>query len=237
MKPAPGHPRTATASTATDAATDASTDAATHAAVEASTATAFALASRTPPTWAPAAARDLQALLSDHAHCELKAAASGLSLLKRQPVGPANVQRLLALVREEVEHAQRVLRELEARGWPLLPDSRSPYMTGLLAAAGAPRKRQDGYVDAMLVSALIEARSHERFERMLECPELAALAPLYRMLAEAEARHGSLFVELACAAAPRQDVARRHAELATAEALLIAGLPCAPRVHSGPPKA
>ncbi len=198
---------------------------------------AFKLASRTPPTWAPAAARDLHALLSDHAHCELKAAASGLSLLKRQPVGAGHVPRLLALVREEVEHAQRVLRELEVRGWSLLPDSRSPYMTGLLAAAGAPRKRQDGYVDAMLVSALIEARSHERFERLLECAELTELAPLYRVLAEAEARHGALFVELACAAAPREAVRVRHAELAAAEALLIAELPCAPRVHSGHPRA
>jgi tRNA 2-(methylsulfanyl)-N6-isopentenyladenosine37 hydroxylase len=195
----------------------------------------FALASRTPASWAPAVARDLHALLSDHAHCELKAAASALSLVKRQSGRLALVQRLLPLVREEVDHAQRVLRELESRGWELRPDSASPYMTGLLAAAGAPRRRGAGLVDSLLVSALIEARSHERFERLLECEAMAALAPLYRLLAEAEQRHGSLFLELACSAAPLDEVAGRHAELAAAEAALLAGLPCEPRVHSGPP--
>jgi len=197
----------------------------------------FTLASRTPPAWAETVARDLHALLSDHAHCELKAAASALTLLKRQSARPGLAQRVLPLIREEVEHAQRVLRELDARGWTLRVDAPSPYMTGLLAAAGAPRRRQDGYVDNLLVSALIEQRSHERFERLLECPALAGMAPLYRALAEAEERHGALFVELACAVAPPADVAARHAELARAEAALLAGLPCEPRIHSGPPAA
>jgi tRNA 2-(methylsulfanyl)-N6-isopentenyladenosine37 hydroxylase len=195
----------------------------------------FALASRTPATWAPSAARDLQALLSDHAHCELKAAASAMTLLKRQAARPGLALRLAPLIREEAEHLQRVLCELAGRGWPLLPDGPSPYMRGLLAAAGAPRRREEGYVDGLLVSALIEQRSHERFERLLECPALAELEPLYRPLAEAEARHGALFVDLACEAVPCEVAARRHAELAAAEAALIAGLPAGPRIHSGPP--
>jgi tRNA 2-(methylsulfanyl)-N6-isopentenyladenosine37 hydroxylase len=198
--------------------------------------TDFQLASRTPPSWAKAVARDLHALLSDHAHCELKAAASALTLLKRQSARPGLAQRVLPLIREEVEHAQRVLRELDARDWPLRVDGPSPYMSGLLAAGGAPRRRQDGYIDSLLVSAIIEQRSHERFERLLECEALAELAPLYRALAEAEARHGGLFVELACAVAPRESVASRHAALADAEATLIASLPCEPRIHSGPPR-
>ncbi|MHC5210204.1 MAG: tRNA isopentenyl-2-thiomethyl-A-37 hydroxylase MiaE [Planctomycetota bacterium] len=193
------------------------------------------LASRTPAAWADAVATDLPALLSDHAHLELKAAASALALLRRHGDRPALPERIAALVREEVEHGQRVLRELARRGEALRPDRPSPYLRGLLTAAGAPRRRADGYVPTLLVAALVELRSHERFERLLECPALAELSPLYRPLAEAESRHGELFLDLAREAAPEVEVQERLDALAGAEAELIAGLPFAHRIHSGPP--
>jgi len=134
------------------------------------------LASRTPASWAPSVAGELGALLSDHAHCELKAAASAMTLLRRHGARAGLVARLTPLVREELDHFQRVLRELAARGESLRPDRPSPYTRGLLAAAGEPRRRADGYLGALLVAALIEMRSHERFTRLLEdyirlCPE------------------------------------------------------------------
>jgi tRNA-(ms[2]io[6]A)-hydroxylase len=193
------------------------------------------LASRTPAAWADAVATDLPALLSDHAHLELKAAASALALLRRHATRPGLADRIAPLVREEVDHCQRVLRELSQRGESLRPDRPGPYVRGLLAAAGAPRRRRDGYLPSLLVAALVELRSHERFERMLECAALADLWPLYRALAEAEARHGDLFIELALEAAPEGEVYERLATLAEAEAALIGRLPFAHRIHSGPP--
>jgi len=198
---------------------------------------AFALAGATPASWADAVANDIPALLSDHAHLELKAAASALALLRRHGRRPGLAARLVPLIREELEHAQRVLAELARRGQAWAPDRGSPYAAGLLAAAGKPRRRLDGYVDTLLVAALIERRSHERFLALLACPPLSGLRPLYRALSDAEARHGELFVGLALEAAPRPQVERRWRRLAAAEAALIAGLPCEPRIHSGPPAA
>jgi tRNA-(ms[2]io[6]A)-hydroxylase len=194
------------------------------------------LASRTPASWAAAVARDVPALLSDHAHLERKAAASARALLRRHAGRPGLAGRIAPLVREELEHARCVLHELARRGEALRPDRPSPYARGLLAAAGAPRRRADGYVDSLLVAALVELRSHERFVRLLECPALADLHPLYRGLADAEARHGGLFLELAAAAQPGAGLRARFDALAAAEAELIAGLPFAHRMHAGPPE-
>jgi tRNA-(ms[2]io[6]A)-hydroxylase len=193
----------------------------------------FTLAARTPPGWAGHAASDLPALLSDHAHCELKAAASAMTLLRHHAGRPGLVARLTPLVREEFDHFQRVLRELAAHGQELRPDRPSPYAAGLLEAAGAPRRRADGYVAALLVAALIELRSHERFVRLLECPLAAALHPLLEPLSEAEERHAEAFLELACSAAPAPLVRELFKGLAAEEAALLARIPAGPRVHSG----
>jgi len=196
---------------------------------------AWQLASCTPHAWARAVAADLPALLSDHAHCELKAAASAMTLLRCHGSRPGLAARLLPLVREELDHFQRVLRELQRRGAALAPDRPSPYTRGLLAAAGAPRRRDDGYLRALLVAALIELRSHERFARMLECEALDGLHDLVSPLAEAEERHGHLFLDLALEAAPEGDVRAAFGSLAAAEARVLAAAPFCPRVHSGPP--
>jgi len=195
----------------------------------------FTLASRTPAGWARAVAQDVPALLSDHAHCELKAAASAMTLLRNHGQRPDLCDLLGPLLREEAEHGQRVLRELTSRGHGLLPDRPNPYMDGLISAAGHPRRREDGLLDSLLVAALIEMRSHERFERLAECEALADLRPLYASLAEAEARHGELFLQLAAEAAPTPGLAARFAELAETEAALIERVPFGFRVHSGMP--
>jgi len=189
----------------------------------------------TPPGWADAVARQPLALLSDHAHCELKAAASAMTLIKRSSDRPGLALRLMPLVREETEHLQRVLRELDARGAGLGEDLPSPYARGLLSAARRGGPPDVVFLDSLLVSALIELRSHERMAALADCEALASLAPLYRSLCEAEARHGSLFLQLARESTDERCVAARWDELAALEGRLIAGLPFAPRMHSGPP--
>ena len=196
---------------------------------------AWTLASVTPPSWAEVAARDVVALLSDHAHCELKAAANAMTMLKRNPDRPGFALRLMPLIREEVDHLHRVLRELAARGAELGQDRPNPWAEGLhrFARDSRPAAPRAGFLDTVLVSALIELRSHERFERLLECPALAELHPLYGGLCEAEARHGGLFVEIALELADEALVRGRFEQLAAEEARLLETLPGGSRVHSG----
>jgi tRNA-(ms[2]io[6]A)-hydroxylase len=153
-----------------------------------------------------AASRDLDAVLIDHAHCEMKAASNALSLAARHPKDLALVRALTDLAREEIDHFQRVIDFLEARGLALGPPPVDTYAALLRGAAGGlPRKHAvPQLVDRLLVSALIEARSCERFKLLLGAfraedePELYAF---YTDLFTAEARHYQTMIDLAISAA------------------------------------
>jgi len=206
------------------------------------------LAWTTPPAWAGAALQEPLALLSDHAHCELGAAAAAQSLLARRPAAAGLVERMGALAVEELQHFRRVHRLLRELGGTLAPATRNPYVAGLHAAIAPARgsaagdepgdPRVDaGMVDRLLVAALIERRSLERFERLATADAGGALGRLYGELAPSEAGHASLFSELALAFGPEEHVANRLRELAAREGRLVRGLPPGPRIHSGPPSA
>ena len=120
---------------------------------------------QTPPGWAVAALKDPEGLLSDHAHCEKKAAVSALNLsLSLAEVPKASIL-LARLAEEELNHYRRVLEILHACGWRLRPDHGNAYANALLGFATrvGPRK----LLDRLLSAALIEARSCERL-RLLE---------------------------------------------------------------------
>jgi len=194
--------------------------------------TMLGLLTPTDPAWVQAAERDLDRLLSDHAHCELKAAQSALSLLARfagewgELTAP-----LVALAREETEHFAEVTAQLSARGRTLtLPDT-DEYVRQLRQAANQDR---DGgappLLDRLLVSALIEARSCERFKLLSERLSDGSLRTFYRGLMASEARHFALFRDLAEARFGREARARLEA-LAVREGGLSARLPLGPTVH------
>jgi tRNA-(ms[2]io[6]A)-hydroxylase len=192
--------------------------------------------SRTPDAWAELATRDVIALLSDHAHCELKAGANAMTMLKRNPNRPGLALRLAPLIKEECDHLHRVLRELDARGSVLGQDAANPWAAGLHAHARAlppVRLEHGGFLDVLMISALVEMRSHERFERLAEYERLRDLWPFYRSLCEAEERHGVLFLDVAREIFPEEVVAERWRSLATEEAALMERLAPGPRVHSG----
>lgn len=191
----------------------------------------------TPPAWAAAALRDPLALLNDHAHLEKKAAANALELLNRWPEpNPPEywVEKLTAVARDEVEHLAIVTRLLARRGGRLTRHHKNPYATalrGLVELGTGPRE----LVDRLMVSALIEARSCERFAVLAEqCPD-AELARLYSGLWASENGHYRIFIELARQAAPGVDVAGRWDRMLDEEAALIAAQPPGPRMHSGAP--
>lgn len=192
---------------------------------------------RTPLEWVSAVEADPLALLSDHAHCELGAAASAQTLIARNPGRDELVASLAETARTELEHCERVIGLLHRRGGRLQHPEPSPYAAGLLRAAAEHGQGPAGervLLDRLLVAGLIEARSLERFHLLATHLADRELAELYRDLMASEAGHRALFHRLALRYHGAESVAARLAELAELEAELIAGLPFAHRVHSGP---
>jgi len=119
----------------------------------------------TPAGWAEAALADPAGLLSDHAHCEKKAALAALSLLNAFTGDPRSALLLAKLAEEELGHFRKVLEALQRFGWELRPDAGNRHAQGLLAASEADRMGRKGHealLDRLLIAALIEARSCER---------------------------------------------------------------------------
>ncbi|MCU1282350.1 MAG: tRNA-(ms[2]io[6]A)-hydroxylase [bacterium] len=184
--------------------------------------------------WVRGACADLSTLLVDHAHCEKRAASTAVRYLFRYPDWPALVGAMSRLAREELVHFERVLKELEARGVAFRGLPSANYATALFALVRSNDARARK-VDEMLCCALIEARSHERFERLQAAVDDARLARFYGELAEAEARHGELYIELAVEAADGDAAAvqARLAVLAAAEGEIVARPGQAIRMHAG----
>ncbi len=150
----------------------------------------------TDPAWANVALADLDCVLVDHAHCEMKAASNAMALAARNPRTPGFVLRLVELAREELDHFARVVRELERRGIPLGPPPVDAYAAELRKQA-APLD-EDPLVVRLIVAALIEARSCERFKLLLDAMGPAhSMFEFYTELFEAEARHYRTFLDLA----------------------------------------
>ena len=186
------------------------------------------LRSATDPRWAAVAVADLDRTLSDHVHCEKKAAASALKLVADHPDLPDLVGSLARLAQEEQHHFLAVLAELQRRGAPLLPDDGDPYAQALLrlVRGGAGR-----LVDRLLVAALIEARSQERLAILAGALPEPRLRELYDRLARSEAGHEQLFLDLARRHGGEAEPGARLAALSEAEARIVAGLPLAARIH------
>jgi tRNA 2-(methylsulfanyl)-N6-isopentenyladenosine37 hydroxylase len=188
------------------------------------------LLAATPAAWVEDAARHWRELLIDHANCEKKAASTALSLMFAYPEDRPLALALSRLAREELRHFEQVLHAMHALGVPFArqrPGRYAQALRALVRSADPARK-----LDLLLVSALIEARSAERFALLV--PALAPpLAHLYDELRECEARHFTLYVDFARAAAPGEWRERLQA-LASHEAQLATAPDAVLRFHSGP---
>ena len=190
---------------------------------------------QTPAKWArEVLARPLE-LLNDHAHLEKKAAANALELLNRwpEPRPPENwVAAMTAVARDEVEHLATVCRLLARRGGKLTKQHSNPYASALraLVRQGAGK---DELVDRLMVSALIEARSCERFKLLGDaCADDGELRKLYQGLWASEHGHYRTFIQLAEEIRGAGAVAYRWDEMLIAEARIIRTQPSGPRMHS-----
>jgi tRNA-(ms[2]io[6]A)-hydroxylase len=185
----------------------------------------------TPAAWLDAAAAHWRELLVDHANCEKKAASSAMALMFAYPQDVPLAASLSRLAREELRHfeqVQRVMRQLGVGFVRQRPGRYAQELRAQLSSAHPARK-----LDLLLIAALIEARSAERFA--LLAPRLPApLAELYGQLAASEARHFELYAGFARECAPAQWRARLE-RLAAREAQLTTAPDTELRFHSGPP--
>jgi len=182
---------------------------------------------------------NLDAILVDHAHCEMKAASNALALAARAVHAPQIVRPLIALAEEEMLHFRMVLDELDRRGLVLGPPPPDPYarkLRTLTHEKPSPIRPPHGpLVDRLLVGCLIEARSCERFRLLADALEErgpADLAKFYADLFAAEARHFRTFMDLATEVlGDRKAVRARLEELAEGEGEIVARLVSEPVVH------
>jgi len=188
----------------------------------------------TPEAWVDAASdpRHLVTLLIDHANCEKKAAATALSLMHRYTDNAQLLNKMSRLAREELRHFEQVLKVMERRGIQYGSLSASRYAQGL--HAGVRRQEPGRLVDTLIVGALIEARSCERFARI--APHLdSELSDFYRSLLKSEARHFNDYLPLARSVTDILDVDTRIDHFRALERGLIESADNEFRFHSGPP--
>jgi tRNA-(ms[2]io[6]A)-hydroxylase len=188
------------------------------------------LASRTDPGWVEIALSDLDELLLDHAHCERKAAGMALRLMFRYPDRPFLHDPLSRLAREELAHYEEVLRVLAARGGSMRRQRPSPYAGRLYHCVRSAEPKR--LVDTLLVCALIEARSCERFQLLADAIADPSLRALYKGLLASEARHHGSYLELAVQASDESSARARLLELAEREAEIIADPSPRVRMHA-----
>lgn len=149
----------------------------------------------TPPEWAEVALSNFDTFLLDHAACERKASAVGMSFVVRYPDRALLIEPMIAFAREELEHFHQVYRLIEARGLTLEADAPDNYVNRLMALVR--NGREERFLDRLIVSSVIEARGHERLHLITEALTDPGLKNLYQRLTRAEDRHKDLFIDLA----------------------------------------
>lgn len=191
---------------------------------------------QTPEEWLVEASTRIPLLLLDHANCELKAASTALAFLYRYPERTSLAQRMSRLAREELRHFEQVRSIMADMGIPFERLSASRYAGALrdVARDQEPHK----LLDLLLVGAIIEARSCERFARL--APRLPQrLGRFYAGLLASEARHFEHYLTFAASetGVPAEEIDARLVELKAVESKLISGPDSEFRFHSGRPGA
>ncbi|MEM8909241.1 MAG: tRNA-(ms[2]io[6]A)-hydroxylase [Bacteroidota bacterium] len=151
----------------------------------------------TDPRWVNLAERDLTEILTDHAYCEQKAATSCISLIQQYPDKTQMVKDLAPIVTEEWGHFRLVLAELEKRNLQLGRQRKDEYVNELLKFQKKDGSRENRLIERLLICALIEARSCERFRLLSLHIADEELKAFYHKFMIAEAGHYRLFIDLA----------------------------------------
>jgi len=151
----------------------------------------------TDPRWANLASVSLEEILTDHAFCEQKAATQCISLIQRYPDKPEIVNALAPIVTEEWGHFRMVWAEMKKRGYTLGRQRKDDYVNLLLQNEPKHIPGDDKLLHKLMICALIEARSCERFRLLSEHLEEEALRKFYYKFMVSEAGHYRMFIDLA----------------------------------------
>lgn len=178
----------------------------------------------TDPRWVNLAEMSLEEVLTDHAYCEQKAATTCISLIQRYNQKEKIVNELAPIVTEEWGHFRLVLAELQKRGLKLGKQRKDDYVNALSKFCQTGGNEEGRLLDQLLMMAMIEARSCERFKRLSEGLNDEYLRKFYRRFMESEAGHYSLFIELAETYMDKEKVRKRWKEWLDYEADVIQNL-------------
>ena len=196
---------------------------------------ALPLHSRTPIEWGRAVLAEPFSLLIDHAFLEKKAATNALELLTRWPNDWMDgwVEAMTGVARDEVAHLAQVMRILLSRGGRLNRFHKNPYANALRELVRKASRQE--LLDRLLVAALIEIRSCERFAVLAAASTDTELAGFYRTLFASELGHYRVFLHLAGKFTAQVELDARWQEMLAAEAAILAVQQPGPRIHSGLP--
>jgi tRNA-(ms[2]io[6]A)-hydroxylase len=176
----------------------------------------------TDPRWVNIVETNIQEILTDHAWCEQKAATNAINLVVQNPELTELVTDMLALAKEELDHFEQVHNIIKARGYTLGRERKDSYVNELYQFMQKGGSRTASLVDRLLFSAMIEARSCERFRVLSQNITDKELATFYHELMVSEANHYTLFIGYAREYGQGIDVDKRWKEWLEFEAGVIA---------------
>lgn len=185
----------------------------------------------TDPRWVNIVESNLEEILTDHAWCEQKAASNAITIITYNPELTDLVADLLALVKEEISHFEQVFEIIKARGYTLGRERKDSYVNELYQFMQKGGSRSASFVDRMLFSAMIEARSCERFKVLSENIDDVELSKFYYELMVSEAGHYTTFLTYARKYGKEVDVDKRWKEWLEHEAKVIANYGKKETVH------
>jgi len=175
----------------------------------------------TDPRWVNLAEMSLEDILTDHAYCEQKATTSGISLIQAFPERTELVKEVAPVVTEEWGHFRLVLQELEKRGLKLGDQRKDEYVNALRDFRLRGGSRDQNLVERLLIFALIEARSCERFRLLSLHIADDELKQFYHKFMVSEAGHYKMFLRLAKLYGGEEKVEKRWQEYLTFEAEML----------------
>ena len=175
----------------------------------------------TDPRWANLAGMSIEEILTDHAYCEQKATSTAISLIQNYPDYENLVIAVSPIVKEEWGHFELVMEHMKKRGLKLGRQRKDKYVSELLSFIRHGGSRSASLIEKLLFSALIEARSCERFKLLSKNIADKELKSFYKNLMVSEAGHYRLFLDLACQLDEKQKVLSRWNEWLEYEAEVI----------------
>lgn len=185
----------------------------------------------TDPRWVNIAEKNVEEILTDHAYCEQKAASTAISLIIGYPEYQDLVGEMAALAREEMSHFEMVYQKIRDRGLTLGRERKDMYVHQIMEFFPKANSREEKLVNRLLIAALIEARSCERFKVLSEGIEDSDLADFYRKLMVSEANHYTMFLKFAREIGGRENVDPKWNDLLEYEATVMAKLGTKEHIH------